>query len=612
VTVSSQQKMKSLRSPPSHTRRRMLLAGLVIAVLLPDAGAKAAAGLGLASAAYQGTIGQPGQSELHPGGIDVDDAGNVYVADTGNDRIAKYPAGSATAEWITGTRGGPRSDGSFADPRDVAVSATHLYVADNGNGIVQVLDLQGHYLSNLPRSFKSVMGVTMGTDGAGHALLLVSDGGTGNVDIFDAGDRYLRSIPPRNGAGAGTRDAATDSQGNIYALDYRGHKVHKYNPAGTWLQSWGGETACQKITGPYGIAVDDQDRVYVASSNLNIIRVFTSDGVCIRSYGSNGTAANQFTQLRRVAVAHNTATPNVYGADLWGIKVTIFAFDGTLASPLSRLGDPWRPPPGGLNEVPGVAVFGTYVYAVDLNNHRLERWDLDGGDPRAWGQKGTGGATLQLNWPMGVGVNPANGHVWVADTHNSRLVELGANGEGPLQVFGSVGSGTNQVNWPIGITFDSSGNIYVADSNNGRIISWGPTMGFRWQLKGLRAPKAVAYDPSGNRILAADSGASRIVAINPATGAQLATLPIGSGSAAGRILGPRGIAVEPDGDMWISSPSLNRVDRFTAAGAYSGETLGDTRGLGANEFNLPSGLAFSGGRLYVGDSWNSRIQAFQL
>src|SRR5437879_10122487 len=96
---------------------------------------------GYASAAYQQTIGQPGQSELHPGGIDVDDAGNVYAADTGNDRIAKYSAASTSAAWVRGARGAPREQGSFADPRDIAVSATHLYVADNGTGIVQGLDL---------------------------------------------------------------------------------------------------------------------------------------------------------------------------------------------------------------------------------------------------------------------------------------------------------------------------------------------------------------------------------------------------------------------------------------------------------------------------------------
>src|SRR5437660_1692808 len=61
---------------------------------------------GVTSPAYVRTIGHPGHADLYPSGLDVDSAGNVYIADTGNDRVEKYPAGSNVPAWSVGVRGG--------------------------------------------------------------------------------------------------------------------------------------------------------------------------------------------------------------------------------------------------------------------------------------------------------------------------------------------------------------------------------------------------------------------------------------------------------------------------------------------------------------------------
>lgn len=561
--------------------------------------------------AYVRTLGHESLAQINPGGIDVDAAGNVYVANTGNDTVARYDSGSATPRWVTGTRGGPVQQGAFEDPRDVAVLGSLVYVAEPAG--VQVLDAAtGTYLRNLRRGFQVPIGVTIGNTASGTPLILVSNGNSGAVDVFDAGESFVRSIPALT-ADAGTRDAATDSQGNFYVADYRNDRINKYSPAGVLLTQWGGRnaTTCQRIPRPYGVAVDDADHVYVAASNSNLIRSFNSDGSCIRTYGQNGFGTTQTSQLRRVAVGVGPA-PLVYSADLWGLKVLIYKNDGTLASPLWRLGDGTYPEPGGLNEVPAVAAGPNGIYATDMNDHRITRWKPDGTGVMAWGRKGKTATQAEFNWPQGIGINPVNGHVWVGDTHSNNIKEFGPDGGLPLRTFGSAGNAPGKFNWPGNIAFDAAGNMYVCDMSNGRVQSFSPTMAFRWAATGLSRPVGIAFDPLANRVLVTSAGASKVFALNPASGART-DLGIPRGGSPGQVLAPQGVAVAADGSFWVGDTGNDRVQKFTANGTYAGVGIGAGRGQANNQFNKPMGLAIGpDGLLYVADAYNSRVQVFDI
>jgi len=597
--------------------RRWSIVGVFVAcMLLQPAPASAAT-----TPTYLRTIGGPAHADIYPGGIDVDAAGSVYIADTGNDQVERYDPGVNTMDWRVGIRGSTSQLGSFSDPRDVAVtSGGDLYVADTGHGIVQVLNAAtGAYERRLVYSgFRVPIGVSVGTDGHGKELVLVSDGRTGNVEIFDTSGTHLLTIPPRLGSNAGTRDAATDPQGNIYVADYRHDMIQVYGAAGNWLRSWGGSTAtsCQKVPRPYGVDTDDAGIVYVAASNNNLTRAFTSTGGCVATYGSSGTGENQLSQLRRVAVSSGP-DPIVYEADLWGIKVLEFrASDGTL---IRRLGSWPKPAPGGFNEIHKVAVTANAVYGVDTNNQRAERFDLDGTNPIAWGTKGVSTKTANFNWPFGIAVNPANGHVWVADTHNSYLREFLADGTF-IRTFGKLGSATGSFNWPTALAFDASGNMYVADSSNNRIQSFTPTLAFRWAYgsggsgtANLRRPSGITFDPVGGRVLVADTVNARIVSLDPATGARFGILPITKGSQPGQVAAPEDVAVDAAGHVWVADTLNFRVERFEADGTYSGIVIGGP-GLGGGDYGFakPGGVAIgSNGLLYVADTFNDRIQVYQ-
>lgn len=566
------------------------------------------------------TIGGPARAQIYPGGIDVDAAGNVYVADTGNDQVVRLAAGTSNEDWRSGVRGAGLGHG-YSDVRDVAVTTTgDVYVAVTGLGAVVVLDAAtGAYERRLAfGGFRTPIGVSVGVDASGDEVVLVSNGRSGNVDVFSLSGQHTLTIPPRLGANAGTRDAATDLQGRIYVADYRHDAIQVYTAGGVWLSSWGGASAptCQKIPRPYGVDVDDAGIVYVASSNANRIHAFQADGTCVRTYGSWGSTADRFSQLRRVAVTPGPS-PEIFGADLWGIKVLVYDKGSGVVD--RRLGSWPHPSAGGFNEVRKVGVTTTHVYGSDTNNHRGQGFNLDGTLPFSFGKKGPTVNSADFDWPFGLGVNGVNDHVWVANTHDSNLKEFLPDGTW-VRTLGKLGSQPGQFNWPQDVAFDGAGNMYVADASNNRIQSFTPSLAFRWSygtagsgLSNLRRPAGLTYDPVGNRILVADTSNSRIVALSPATGARLAILPITRGTAPGQIMGPEDVAVDAAGHIWVADTQNNRIQRFEANGSYSQIVLGGLAiSSGPGGFAKPSGIEVGpDGLLYVADTYNDRIQVFQ-
>ncbi len=594
---------------------------------------------------YVNTLGHAAHAEMYPSGLDVDDAGNVFVSDTGNDTVAKYPAGATTTSapggWLVGKRGDPVGIGtnSFSNPRDLAVGSK-IWVADTDDQTVQVLNpSDGSWVRNISHTFKSPIGVSVGNVG-GQERVLVSDGVTGNVYIFNNSDTLLRTIPPVT-SNAGTRDAAIDADGNVYTADYRNNRINKYGPSGnTPILQWGGSNSadCHFVPKPYGVDIDDAGNVYVASSNLEVSKKFTSAGACVAgaTYGTKagGLDDTKIYQLRRVAVGAG-ASPKVYNADLWGIKILIYNQNGTLASP-PRLGGGQLPDPSGFNELHDVAVTGGgantgFVYAVDMVNQRMQRHDKAAADNAGWidwGTKGTAETTAAFNWAQGIGVNPQDGRVWVADTRNDRVVEYGVDGSGPLRsIDNGQGSASNQVHWPMDVTFDNAGHMYVADTFNNRVSSFtvapnsstAPTPRWRFGTKGsgtnqFLKPWGVGFDGANDRVLVADSGNGRIISLNATNGTGWTNLGVLKGTGPGKVRNPKGVAARADGTFWVADTDNNRIQEYAANGTFTGVGLGGTAyGASNTQFNAPQGIQVGAdGLLYVADTYNDRIQVFSL
>jgi tripartite motif-containing protein 71 len=604
---------------------RLVAGALAVAGLPAGVAAAGAAATAATTPTYVDTIGggNAGHADMYPSGVDVDGAGNIYVADTGDDQVQSYgPAGGL--RWVRGSRG-PKAPGRFENPRDVAFLNGKVYVADTGYNRVQVLNASDGTVDSVwGVRFATIMGISAGVDGTGDPVILVSESSANTIRVYSPGGGLIRSVGTGPGTGAGqlngVRDAATDAQGHIYAADYANSRVGVFGPGGSWIGAWGvNGTGPGQFKRPYGIDVDDSGDVYVADSN-NYIHRFTATGSVtpdtfgfdfVRAYGNPGSGPGQFSMLRRVAVGSG-AGPEVYGADLWRYKIEIF---GPFGGHLSTIGG-GAPANGAFNEPYGVTVDASNVFVTDMVNQRVQRFSSSPpyGFQLAWGERGWGEGNPGFNWPKGIDIMTVGGvrTVWVADTKNNRLQEFRPDGAATGRKFGKAGAAVGQLKWPFGIAV-YGGRLVVADTNNNRVQLWdpaGPTV--EWTATGgggvaFSKPKAVTVDEG--RVYVADTQNHRIVVLDADTGGFIRAF-------GGTTLKKAdGVAVEPNGDVWVSDSIKHRLAEFDSGGALL-QTFGSL-GAGNTQFNRPLHLSIhvtgaGAVLLFVADSWNDRIQIFQV
>jgi tripartite motif-containing protein 71 len=551
-----------------------------------------------AAPTYLRTIGEPGHAEMYPSGLDVDPAGNVYVADTGNDQVKKYsPLG--TLLWSIGKRK-LKALGVFFNPRDVAYIEGRVYAVDTGYNRIQVLDAEtGTPLAEWT-GFKVVMGVSAGYSPGGEPIVLVTEESKHLVSLYSPAGTLLRWIGSGPGSGDGQltspRDAAIDSRGNIYVADYLNNRMAKFAYDGTWLKNWGATgTADGRFLRPYGVDVDAADRVYVADSNNARIQQFDAEGTFLAKWGSKGTGPGQFSHLRRVAVGPPPGN-YVYGADLWGTKIEEFTQEGFHALTFGGSGAG----AGLFNEPTGLAV-GSDVFVVDSVNQRVQRFDPLGFFELVFGQRGWGSELLGFNWPRDAALS-ADGTLWVADTKNNKLKEFTLDGVPTGRTMGAGGSAIGTLNWPSGLA-SYEGDLIVANTNSSRVERWDPGSGtVEWTATGFSYPKDVAV--FNRAVYVADTKNKRVVRMKVSDGTVTAIF------GAAVLHQPSSVAVDEDGHVWVSDSNWNRLVEFDPSGSFirAFGSLGSAHG----KFNNPTALAILNDELYVSDEWNDRIEVYGL
>ena len=240
--------------------------GLVLCCSLAVAAPAGAAHTFVAQWGGQGS--GAGQFE-QPSAIGVDVAGNVYVSDTGNDRIQKF---SPTGAFITAWGGSGTAEGQFSDPRGVDVdNIGRVYVSDYGNNRIQRFDTNGNFElmwgwgvdDGTAAAQSCASGCQAGSPGTGNAQfngpqgldagigggVWVADGFNRRVQRFNANGAF-HSRFGTSGSGDGQfnniYDVADDGAGNTYAADAN-NRIQRFDVGAQFVTKWGSSGSADEI-----------------------------------------------------------------------------------------------------------------------------------------------------------------------------------------------------------------------------------------------------------------------------------------------------------------------------------------------------------------------------
>jgi RHS repeat-associated protein len=242
-----------------------------------------------------GSVGSGNGQISKPGGVAIDKEGNVWVADTENNRIEEFSSGGTFVKKFgeSGT-----ANGYLKAPEGVVIdSEGHVWVADTGNNRVQEFSSTGTFLLSVGATgtiwgeFKGPVGITYAPEGYGH------------IFVADTGDNYVRELnmfgeTAKSFGGTGTgsgqfskpEGVRVDSTGNIWVADTGNNRVQEFTRERVFTQKFGEVgTGNGKLSKPEGIAVDTEGNVLVADSGNGRIEGFSSAGAYEYQFGSTGT-----------------------------------------------------------------------------------------------------------------------------------------------------------------------------------------------------------------------------------------------------------------------------------------------------------------------------------
>ncbi|MFO1417646.1 MAG: NHL repeat-containing protein [Methylotetracoccus sp.] len=638
------------------------------------------------------------RSLCNPVGVAVDSKGNLYIADTGNNRVLFYKAplaqtqtanfaaidvfgqfGSFTINYSNNSGIGPNT--LYSPVRLTLDEGDNLYVADQNNQRVlefnspaQITAAPGSgdttadrvfgqlnafntntYNCNAPAVSNNTLCYPAGlatfkAPGAAASDLYVADQNNHRVLVFTsplttnttADKVYGQPDFTQNTANNGglnqlslntPTSVALNSAGDLLVADSGNHRVLQFpaglNKANRVLGQFGAMNTniCNNTGGgtfiaggnpknlctPNGVAVDSTDNVYVADTRNN--RILRFDAPLTLGSQASGVLGQQLLNPGATGgPSSNTSIAN--GLDARGFNLT-YSSDGVVA--IDRSSKPNR------------------VYVSDPSNHRVLGWSdvkafathapanvvLGQPNPFTGGNTGfgvdgcnNGGLSAKsLCHPRGLAVD-STGNLYVADQNNNRVLIYKSpivSGASALKVLGQSGSFTsnscnsggglsaNSLCTPVGVAVDTAGNVYVGDFSNNRVLAYS---------------KPLTTDTTADKVF----GQSDVFTSN--------TCNLGGVPSQQTLCNPHGVAVDAKNNLYVTDYSNNRALEFNAPLAAAGNTVAD-KVFGQNN-SFASGTCNLGGpvnadtlcrprwvtvdvtdNVYIADTDNARVLAYR-
>ena len=547
----------------------------------------------------------------NPAGIAVDTGGNLFISDSGNNRIRKVtPNGVISTLAGNGTPGfagdgGPAISAQLTKPYGIAVDvAGNLFIADYGNSRVRRVTPDG------------VINTFAGNGTAGFS----GDGGTAT----SAGLSFPSGV-------------AVDAGGNLFVADTANNRIRKVSQGGmittvagngvAGFAGDGGAATSAELSRPAGVSVDGNANLLIADTGNGRIRRVSTGGAISSVAGTvprfsslDGIPATSASlAVNGVAV---DAAGNVFIASLQ--KVRKVAPGGTISTVYAKAftshGDFFSLVDVAADASGNIFISDIGDYQSDYEDSRVYKVAANGvvttyaGGFSGFGGDGGLATSARLSFPDGLAVD-SSGNLFIADTANNRVRRVSANGtistvagNGVAGFAGDGGPAISAQIRPSGIALDASGNLFIAEPANHRIrkVTSNGTIstvagigspgysgdGGPATSAQLSSPAGVAVDTAGN-IFIADTGNSSIRKVTPA--GVISTIA-GSGSAGyggdgglatkARLNQPRRVAVSSTGDLFIADTNNNRIRKVSFGPAALNEvaaTKGDFNGDGKTD-----------------------------
>lgn len=303
---------------------------------------------------------------LYPHDAVVDEYGNIYVADSVNNRIKRYTSsGSLDTSWgnggiIGGTQGS--GDDEFYDPRYVALDAQgNLYVLDQRNFRIKRYKPDG----------------SLDTEWASGGMITESLGNGYNQFNFSWGFEV-------------------DASGYVYLSDSHNHRIKRYTPDGALDTSWGGGdgnlgagsgSGLNQFDFPQGLAVDDSGNLYVLDAGNYRIKRYTNEGILDTSWGGGdgiigGTEGDEIDQFKQpYDIAVNPQTGDIYVLDTLNNRIVQYTANGDSPRCIYQFSDSLEAldsPP--LSTQTTIAFYQGRLYTVCMENHyMMVLYDVENG-----------------------------------------------------------------------------------------------------------------------------------------------------------------------------------------------------------------------------------------
>lgn len=595
--------------------------------------------------ANRGTFNITANTLCWPKALTVDSAGNLWVADSNNSRVLKYNKPETNGEAAVlvlgqNTLNSNHSydyelnhslgwvEGIFAD------SSGNIWVADTARSRV----LRFHNPTvNGPApdlvlgqpDFEST-GANRQTGSAGadtlNNPLAVAVDGAGIIWVADTENNRALKF-----------DLSISTANAVAVIGQANFTSNSPNRGAGWSAS-----AANTLNKPRGIAVNGSNILCISDSSMYRVLVYdlagspTDAAIALGQpdfgwHYSGNTSADNLNTPYQIAF---DASGNIWVADMEFNRVLRYSA-GTLATGMNAglvLGKPNftasyanSVTADGLYEAYGIAADTTTgrIYAADYKNSRVIWWnnaaslasgapadgvigqpDLESGSPNRGGTP----AANTLKNPKGVFVDGA-GNLWVADSENHRVLRFpapvvsGASADLALGQMnfttGGTGLGSNQLSYPYDVALDAQRNVWVVDSANCRILKF-------------NYPQSNGFDPAELVLGQADfthGSANR-----------------GGSTSAGGLCYPRSLAFDAAGRLWVADEQNHRVIRFNAPSVNGADadfvvgqanlTSGGVNRGGnpaANTLSYPFDITFDlAGALWVCDRGNCRILGYML